>query len=453
MIGVWIVLLPTGVWQMLGLWRSATKYSSKNKGKPWGTLAKIATVIGIAQLCNTSINQALPQIQEYWRIAIGDTHYGDFEIRILRDASELEVSGQLAFGVTEDVEEHLDAHPTVRLIHLNSGGGRIAEARSLARLIEERDLATYTYTGCYSACIIPYAAGRERLLSKNGVLGFHQYRFPGSDQDDFATEYDEDKKYLRSRGIQDEFIQKIFSKPPDDFWMPKPDELMRAGFVTGYAADDEVAVSGVKLTELEKLNETLLAIPLYAALKEREPQTYDTIVSALRSAYLRGHSVAEVRKKALPLIQDIYMERLPYASDDAVVSFARVLIKQSETLRAVDPLLCYRYNFSDSTDSNISHYLPNELIWKEMDVGAQIIRTFSQSRNISFDGEMEKEIETFIIELIEIYGEDILLLADESHSIEDQPRACDAIVFWFSSIVELPSDESARMLRYLWSQS
>ena len=302
-----------------------------------------------------------------------------------------------------------------------------------------------------SACIIPYAAGRERLLNKNGTLAFHQYSFPGLDQADFVLEYEKDKQYLRSRGIQEYFIEKIFSIPDSDFWAPNAEELIRAGFVTDYADDDQVGLSGVKEMDVEKLEQLLLELPLYAALKEEEPEAYNTVKETFLSAYLRGHTVAEVRKITLPLLVDIYMEKLPYASDAALLGFAGILIEQLDALRSIDPILCYQYAFASQEEYDFSQYFTKELWLREADVGAEIIKSFSRSRNIPSGGEMENIVFNYFVKLNEIYGDDIIMLEDESHSIENQPKVCDAILFFYSSIMDLPSDQSVRMLRYMFS--
>ena len=65
---------------------------------------------------------------------------------------------------------------------------------------------------------------------------------------------------------------------------------------------------------------------------------------------------------------------------------------------------------------------------------------------------VEEDALNFALESAEVYGDDMFLLADESHSIENQPKVCDAIVFLYNSILDLPGNESARMLRYFISQ-
>ena len=111
-------------------------------------------------------------------------------------------------------------------------GGRVAEARKLAELIVSKGLITYTTQVCSSACIIPYAAGRQRLINKDASLGFHQYSFPGTQQFEFLDEYKKDQEFLLSRGIKKEFIESIFSHAPEEMWWPTHEELRDANFIT-----------------------------------------------------------------------------------------------------------------------------------------------------------------------------------------------------------------------------
>jgi hypothetical protein len=176
---IWLVVSAVPVWQIVGTWRSATQYSQAHPQKYWGGATKFVLVLGALGSLNTLITTAGPQIAEYWRIASGSDPFGTYTLRVLRDSTEFEISGPLGFGISKAVSDQLRLYPSVKLIHLNSQGGRILEARNLAELIQERGLATYTATGCYSACVIAYAAGTERLIASQAKLGFHQYDFPG----------------------------------------------------------------------------------------------------------------------------------------------------------------------------------------------------------------------------------------------------------------------------------
>ena len=187
-IAFWTLIGLVTVWQLVGIWRSANNYNVHEKPKVWGYLAKLGVVLGVLGTAREYISTGIPQIREFAQIAIGRDPVGAYRLRVLRDATELEIAGGIGFGLTDEVRRTLDAHPTIRIVHLNSQGGRVAEARKLRDLISARKLATYTASGCLSACTVAYAAGSKRLIAKGANLGFHQYSFPGVKPQDFLSE-------------------------------------------------------------------------------------------------------------------------------------------------------------------------------------------------------------------------------------------------------------------------
>ena len=286
-----------------------------------------------------------PQWTETLKILMGNDPLGTYRVHILAGGTQLEISGPVTFGATAEVKRQLKAHPSVKILHLNSQGGRIAEARKLAKLIERQGLVTYTASGCGSASVLPFAAGSERLIGKHAVMGFHQYAFPGMNQDDFAHEYDRDRAFFVRRGVASNFIDKIFDAAHDSLWMPTHTELFAANFVTRYPMEGEVADSGIMPVKWDAVEREVLALPLYQALAAAEPKAYQTIVTAIRSALEQGQGMDEMRAVTLPIIQKIQFERLPKCSDAAIVQFAKVLVEQMAILEKEDPLLCYAFAY------------------------------------------------------------------------------------------------------------
>jgi hypothetical protein len=133
----------------------------------------VGLIVAISQFTTVGV----PQIQEFAKIAIGNDPVGTYQLRVLRDATELEIAGAIVFGLTDDVSRTLDAHPTIHIVHLNSQGGRVAEARQLRDLIASRGLTTYTASGCFSGCVIAYAAENSDSSQKMRAWDFINTRF------------------------------------------------------------------------------------------------------------------------------------------------------------------------------------------------------------------------------------------------------------------------------------
>jgi hypothetical protein len=170
---IWTATSIVAVWQLVGLWRSATNYRKALK-IVWGVVAKVWVVLGAAEWVLDFAVSGAPQIKELYNIYRGDEEMGSYAFRVLRDGRELEFSGGITFGAAKEFQRFLDAMGVVQVVHLNSPGGRVAEAERIGRLLEARKLSTYVVNDCLSACTHIFLSGRERLISPDGRLGFHQ---------------------------------------------------------------------------------------------------------------------------------------------------------------------------------------------------------------------------------------------------------------------------------------
>jgi hypothetical protein len=237
----WLFAIAISVWYLVGVWRSARHHKARGGRGFWAATACVAVVVGFCCLISAIATEISTQV-EYWRIAVGDRAMGKHELRILRGGRELEFAGGITFGVTEEVRRPLDADPEIRMIHLNSLGGRIGEARKLRDLIRQRRLITYTASDCASACTIAFTGGVQRFVAVDAALGFHRGRFPGFTEAELAETNDEDRRGLIEAGVARWFANHAYSTPNSSMWWPTPNELKWAGVITGVAGPRDFAL-------------------------------------------------------------------------------------------------------------------------------------------------------------------------------------------------------------------
>ena len=181
---LWIGVVSVTTWQLVGIWRSASHYAARRRrdgrGTLWAVLAKIAVVFGVMNSTVQFASAGVPQFRETFRMAfLGDPAMPPYFLRVMRDNTEIEITGGFKFGLTEDFEKSLRDFPRIHVVHLNSVGGRIGEAARLYHAIRDKGLITYVDAACLSACTLAYAAGRERWIAPTAQLGFHGPAFPG----------------------------------------------------------------------------------------------------------------------------------------------------------------------------------------------------------------------------------------------------------------------------------
>jgi hypothetical protein len=376
-----------------------------------------------------------------------------YTIQIIGNGDELEIRGFLGFGVAREVEKQLAVMSAIRVVHLNSEGGRITDARKLRDLLSKRRAATYSSAGCYSACTLVFMAGERRVLAQSATLGFHRASFPGVRPEYFEVASEGDRLYFLERGVAPDFVERAFGTSETDLWKPTRGELFAAGVITEIGAPGDVAVSGSSAQSFTEIESALLQVPLYSTLKEHEPEAWEAILSEIGHALAGGASMAEVREAVRPTIEAVYVKYLPRASDEALADFARLFIDQLTELESLGAEYCYASLGADP-EARPWGFSP-ELGSREMVVMAKVIASGATSGlSPPAIGEVSPLLEDLGARVADRFGEGAHLLGEpeKATSEEDKHTLCEATRFFYESIVDLPSPDAGRLLRYMLVQ-
>ena len=175
-----------------------------------------------------------------------------------------EITAGFKYGLTDDFLKILHASPQIKVVHLNSVGGRIGEAESLNKVIRDRSLITYTSYRCFSACTVAFAGGRERWIHSRAKLGFHGPRFPGMSDADMADSVRVQEEIFRNAGFETHFIKRALGTPNEDMWIPSLDEFREANVITNISNGGDFAASGFgeEVTRESMAADLMKALPL-----------------------------------------------------------------------------------------------------------------------------------------------------------------------------------------------
>ena len=223
-------------WQIVGVIRACERRIKTRGERAWAFAAEGAVVLSL--LATFAIvfsgDQNLLAYRGDLRAAevAAAKNANEYSLELIDGGKLLHLRGAFQAGITVRVQTFLDAHPQVRGIVLDSGGGQIYEGRGLARLIRERKLATYSLRECASSCATAFIAGTKRALGAGAKLGFHQYKYHAVlPVVDVAEEQARDRALFRAQGVSADFLRKIFLRPPEQMWWPSHAELIAAGVV------------------------------------------------------------------------------------------------------------------------------------------------------------------------------------------------------------------------------
>jgi GYF domain 2 len=439
-------------WQLVGVWRSAAAYRAarrnRGKGSGWAAVAQLAVVLGVLRVIWSFVDAGAPQIAESWRMAFaGDPRIPAYAIRVMRDGTEAEIIGGLKYGLTDEFTKILDASRRVRLVHLDSIGGRLGEGEKLFHLIRDRGLSTYVASKCMSACTLAFAGGRQRFLRKGASLGFHRGAFPGLKERDFDVVQAD---VFRRAGFDESFIRRALTTPHSDIWEPSADVLVAAKVVTTVTDGANFAVSGLG-RDFDRTNfATGLAdaSPVFRAMRTRFPKKYDQIVDQLAGDLVTGRTFTETvnagRSSLLPFIREL----TPMADDDVLADYDNLLVDQYIELTAKDPTSCYKYISGEDPSYDVASKLSDGLITREHRLQERIVTT-AVKRHPADKAQVDS-LWTIVRDSLAKDGvgdADLELLESPHVETSKHPRYCAVAIALYRKIGRLRPENTAMLMR------
>jgi len=167
-----------------------------------------------------------------------------------------EFDGELDGYDGTEVMGYLFDHPEINTLRVTGPGGYGPAAKEISAYLVRHGIDTIAIGTCASACARIFLGGKSRKLATGAKLGFHRpwivkerekrlyeanrVEEKWEDEFDYVTMiYDvamqnmlESIKFMRSRGVDMDFILKIYSTSSYDIWEPARDKLLEAGVLT-----------------------------------------------------------------------------------------------------------------------------------------------------------------------------------------------------------------------------
>jgi len=451
---IWTTTSLIAIWRLVGVWRSATNYRRALKIF-WGPVAKVLVIVGAAESVAGFALVGGPQINELYKIYRGDEEIGGYAFRVLRDGRELEFSGGITFGAAKDFQRFLDAMPAVQVVHLNSPGGRIAEAGRIGRLLSARKLSTYVVGNCLSACTTVFLSGRERLISPQGRLGFHQPDFPGLTNEERRNLIANEELRLRKLGVSAAFAHKANLAPPEDMWFPTVAELIAEHVATRVVNALDFALSDIDVSDLtnEGIRSQLMSDPMYAQIRRYRPEQYARIVDTFEDGLKRGTSGTELLEAIKPPVTSTFLEMLPYAADEDVLAVMRFFVTNASKIRATDPSDCYYSVRPAEASKAMADSLRKKYPGEEEDEWAmrrRVIENFAGGNARMPDEQEMLSLKKKLQAAMRMrFGIDADLIGSNTIPFEKHSALCSVTIGYFEEILKLPRDEAVAFFRHL----
>lgn len=452
-VGYYLGILAVSVWQFVGVFRSASAHVSRGGKAFWAILAKVLVCLGAIQMAISVITDGVPILREGVDMIRGTDNIPPYALRLMRNDTELEVAGGLPIGTTDAVRDLLDASPKVRVIHLNSTGGRIYEANKLADLIAQRQLITYTRTSCSSACALAFLAGRERYIGEKGQIGFHSasvHGATGSDDLDVNASF---RTALSRVGASPEFITRATTTSPSDMWYPDKDTLKQQHIITEQVDSRYFGLSGLtQWRDANQIEQALLKQPVFAALAAHDADNYAHLRKIVVDGVQSGRSTVEIQAGIQALIAtSIVPNYLVRAPDHALLRYWRAQVEEMKFFGKTNPAHCLTFLGLDNNTPKVEliHQIPkaqaNEDLAALVDVVEQTAKHPVHAKPLSV---YEQDFRRVLMSVMAKDRRAVEIVASPEQFTHEPSATCNSMVLLYDTILSLPDTAlSAGLLR------
>ncbi len=456
-VGIWltaflVAICTFTVWQLVGIWRSAGNHMRITKRRGWALAARVMVVLSAIRAISDFSSQIAPMLSASVQLATGQDDIPPHSVRLMRDGEEIELSGGMPFGTADSLRTFLDAAPTVKVVHLNSVGGLLAEGYKLQKLLRERQLITYTSVDCVSACTIAFLGGSHRYLSEKGRLGFHSANFGGLDQKDLPEVNREMRAVLIAHGAPSHFVERAVATDASSMWYPSHQELVDAKIITAVVDSSNFAMSGVRgWQDNAALEQALSAAPYARALKQNNTPAYQKLAAKFAESMKAGRSELELTAAIHSVFTtEILPGYMRVARDLPLIRYWKSQIAEIRHLADTNANLCLEFlNVIPRRQWDPLRHFPPHLVEEDMASLVHLIETtHTMPAPAPADHELLQEDTLAAFASLESAMPGASAIAIEPQKYTDKPQlVCGSIVAFYDAVLALPPDRAGRFLR------
>ena len=468
----WLAVIPIAIWQLVGTWRSAVMRAEETNGRGYSLLGKGAVGLMLCYLGVMINNVAIPQVRDAISVFRDDAQFGPCTLTVMPWGTDIEIKGHISPSSAKKFLTVVNASPKLRVVRIQTLGGRIAEAQEMAELIRAKGFTTYVDAQCASAGVILLTAGKERVARQGAKIGFHSAFLPGissayADSSILSGPFTE---ALHQVGADEVFINKVMNTAADSIWVPDLKVLLDEHILTrtvskngeGFGlSTDELARNTVSELRRSILEDSGAMASGFKALARLEPEQFEAAVEAGYNALQHGADVATSNSGMTALYLDTIARRFTSGSDNAMHAWAvlnyklirdNMNIAPHETLMRVLMVPESRSWSGDVLDQKLPHYPKADaqnflsLLLEEATVVSteqSISESSNEGANI-FKAVLKDRVDADLCAHIENYAK-----FDDFQA----RRGCDIFFRVYSMILELPIEKQGGIVRWLNSST
>lgn len=359
----WPAALALDLWGAVGAWRSAarTKLRQAPRKRALASLAvRAAVLLGLAATATLAVLQHGRQWVQALQFVAGVDPAGHATLQPMAEGQRLRLQGHIGIGDAERLLQALASPPPLRVLELDSSGGRYAEAKRLAAGLRGQGWTTRVSGDCRNACVLVLLAGQRRQLMPGGRPGFNR---AGTEHASPLVRWLARRRLallLADAGLLPIFVLKAMSMPSTLVWQPGPDELLRGAFVSKPARPLDLELPPAAQALPADYADALRANPLWQTIDQRFAGTADDALRRLLAVRDAGGDDDALQAAAQAAVEPLLPQLLFNAGPDLREPYARLLADQIAALP--DAEACRRLL---AGDASVRRSLPLALAERE----------------------------------------------------------------------------------------
>ncbi len=330
----WPLLLAFSVWCIVGAWRAATAHTDSGGSSLWAGLAKLMLVLSALSTAGSALFEFAPNVGAYLRMARGIDPIGHVRATLSADGRRLRLEGPLGLGDGERIRALTAKAAGLRVVELDSPGGRLKEGEEIAALVKRASWHTRTTGACESACTLVHMAGERKQLLPGAKIGFHRASAGTVNPvlDTLANR--ELVRIYREAGLPERFIERTLATPASRMWYPSRDELVGAGLVSLAERPLDIDLPDSARAPASEYADAMTGSDTWLAIEKRYPGTMAAAAARMAAARASGADAAEVQVQGQKVIELHLPALLADAGPELRESYLALLAQQMAAARA-----------------------------------------------------------------------------------------------------------------------
>lgn len=194
----WVMFGAIMVWQLVGLWRSATNHSATTGRRFWAGVAKVLIVLNVGNWLYQSTTAGIDVSNAL--LAVLGPDFSEYSVTRLEE-TDLIFTGALNDDSVDETIDYLK-DPAILILRMSSHGGLVEPAVRLARFVRDNNVDVLAEDQCVSACVLVLAASQNAAVYPETEIIFHKTQPLAAFRNREIVR--ESEKYIAAAGAYDE---------------------------------------------------------------------------------------------------------------------------------------------------------------------------------------------------------------------------------------------------------